>query len=102
MFTPSPSRHASHDRVVEPLRCRRHAVTMKNLCAGIGDRERNIGVSAVVDQLDATMNTEMTDEIAGPEQARLFTRIALNTWKATVGRFDDIVAACSDEELERE
>src|ERR1700749_1534704 len=74
----------------------------ENLCAGIGDRERNIGVSAVVDQLDATMNTEMTDEIAGPEQARLFTRIALNTWKATVGRFDDIVAACSDEELERE
>lgn len=44
----------------------------------------------------------MTDEIAGPEQARLFTRIALNTWKATVGRFDDIVAASSDEELERE
>lgn len=44
----------------------------------------------------------MTDEIAGLEQARLFTRIALNTWKATVGRFDDIVAASSDEELERE
>ncbi|HEY4304914.1 MAG TPA: DinB family protein [Gemmatimonadaceae bacterium] len=44
----------------------------------------------------------MTDEIAGPDQARLFTRIALNTWKATVGRFDDIVVGCSDEELERE
>lgn len=44
----------------------------------------------------------MTDDIAGPDQARLFTRIALNTWKATVGRFDDIVAASSDEELERE
>jgi len=26
----------------------------------------------------------------------------LRTWKATVGRFDDIVAALSDEELERE
>lgn len=44
----------------------------------------------------------MTDEINGPEQARLFTRIALRTWKATVGRFDDIVVATSDEELERE
>jgi hypothetical protein len=43
----------------------------------------------------------MNDEIAGPEQARLFTRIALKTWKATVGRFDDIVAAMSDEELDR-
>lgn len=44
----------------------------------------------------------MIDEITGPDQARIFTRIAVNTWKATVGRFDDIVAACSDEELERE
>jgi hypothetical protein len=44
----------------------------------------------------------MTDEITGPEQARLFTRIALRTWKATVGRFDDIVAAASDDDLERE
>ena len=44
----------------------------------------------------------MADEIAGPEQARLFSRIALRTWKATVGRFDDIVSALSDEELERE
>ena len=44
----------------------------------------------------------MMDEIAGPEQARLFSRIALRTWKATVGRFDDIVAALPDEELERE
>jgi len=44
----------------------------------------------------------MTDEITGPEQARLFTRIALRTWKATVGRFDDIVVASSDEELARE
>jgi hypothetical protein len=43
----------------------------------------------------------MTDDIAGPEQARRFTRIALKTWKATVGRFDDIVAASSDEELDR-
>jgi hypothetical protein len=43
----------------------------------------------------------MIDEIAGPEQARLFTRIALKTWKATVGRFDDIVAASSDEDLDR-
>jgi DinB family protein len=44
----------------------------------------------------------MTDEIAGPDQARLFTRIAVNTWKATVGRFDDVVAGSSDEDLERE
>lgn len=44
----------------------------------------------------------MNDEITGPDQARLFTRIALRTWKATVGRFDDIVVAASDEELERE
>jgi hypothetical protein len=44
----------------------------------------------------------MADDIAGPEQARLFTRIALRTWKATVGRFDDIVVAASDEEFERE
>jgi hypothetical protein len=44
----------------------------------------------------------LTDDIAGPDQARLFTRVALRTWKATVGRFDDIVAAVPDEELERE
>jgi len=44
----------------------------------------------------------MTDEITGPDQARLFTRIALRTWKATVGRFDDIVVAASDADLERD
>jgi hypothetical protein len=44
----------------------------------------------------------MTDEITGPEQARLLTRVALRTWKATVGRFDDIVVAVPDEDLERE
>jgi len=42
----------------------------------------------------------MIDDIAGPEQARRFTRIALNAWKGAVGRFDDVVAAITDEELE--
>ena len=67
----------------------------------IAGRERNIGARAFVETTDARTEI-MTDDIAGPEQARLFTRIALNTWKATVGRFDDIVAASTDEDLERE